>query len=116
LAIQGLSERLPRARISGAMPLSFITAVSAAGMCAILVTTAPRSENTGHSGVNRVSTPKASINEIGAAVDLSTMVRIGLEGLGLEKGRPPGTQTLSNIQVLVAFAERSLVPERTDRL
>jgi hypothetical protein len=39
-----------------------------------------------------------TLNEIGAAVDLSTLVRIGREGLGLEKGRPPDTQALSNIE------------------
>ncbi len=51
LAIQGLSDRLPRGAKSGLAPLAAITAVSAAGMCAMLVTTAPFFDTTGFSGV-----------------------------------------------------------------
>ena len=48
---------------SGATPFSFITAVSATGMSAMLVTTAPLAETTGFAGVKRPSTPKASMNQ-----------------------------------------------------
>ena len=40
-----------------------MTAVRAAGMSAILVTTAPFFETTGVSGVKIASTPKASMNQ-----------------------------------------------------
>src|SRR5208282_2169219 len=63
LAIQGFSRRLPRDGKSGFAPLSFITALSAIGIWAILVTTAPLAETTGVSGVNSPSTPNASMNQ-----------------------------------------------------
>jgi hypothetical protein len=62
LAIHGLSKRLPRGWKSGLTALRFITAVSASGMWAMLVTTAPLVETIGCSGVNIPSTPKASMN------------------------------------------------------
>jgi hypothetical protein len=62
LAIHGLSERLPRGSKSGLTLLSFITAVSADGMCAMLVTTAPLAETIGFSGVKIPSTPKLSMS------------------------------------------------------
>jgi hypothetical protein len=46
-----LSERLPRGAKSDRTLLSFITAVSARGMWAMLTTTAPFADATGFSGV-----------------------------------------------------------------
>ena len=48
---QGLRSIEPSGSKSGSVALARITAVSAAGMWAMLVTTAPRAENTGLSGV-----------------------------------------------------------------
>ena len=47
----GLRVRSPSGGKSRSMPLSFITAVSAAGMWEMLVTTAPAEETMGFSGV-----------------------------------------------------------------
>ena len=60
---QGLSSSVPSGAKSGFAPFSFITAVSAAGMWAMLVTTAPLAENTGFSGVKMPSTPNFSMNQ-----------------------------------------------------
>ena len=71
LAIHGFSVRLPRGAKSGRAPLSAITAVSAAGMWAMLVTTAPSFEATGRSGVKIASTPNASMNQRSLSAALS---------------------------------------------
>ena len=63
LPSHGFSARLPRGAKSGATPFSAITAVSAAGMSAMLVTTAPFVDTTGFSGVKIASTPNASMNQ-----------------------------------------------------
>jgi len=60
---QGLSSIEPSGSKSGSVALARITAVSAAGMWAMLVTTAPFAENTGLSGVYRPSTPNLSMNQ-----------------------------------------------------
>jgi hypothetical protein len=60
---QGLRARLPSGAKSGIVALRAITAVRAAGMWAMFVTTAPRREHTGCSGVKVSSTPNFSINQ-----------------------------------------------------
>ena len=66
-ANQGLSARLPSGSKSGRVAFSRITAVSAAGMWAMLVTTAPRAEKTGLSGVKMPSTPNFAMNHCSLA-------------------------------------------------
>ena len=54
---------MPSGAKSGSVAFARITAVSAAGMWAMLVTTAPFAENTGFSGVKSASTPNFSMNQ-----------------------------------------------------
>ncbi len=76
LAIQGLSVRLPRGAKSGLAPPAAITAVSAAGMWAMLVTTAPFFDTTGFSGVQTASTPNACMNQRSLSSALSPLPAI----------------------------------------
>ncbi len=58
---------------SGSRPFSAITAVIAAGMSAMLVTTAPRVEQIGFPAVKMPSTPNLSMNQRSLAAALSPL-------------------------------------------
>ena len=60
---QAFSSIVPSGAKSGLTPLAAITAVSAAGMSAMLTTTAPLAEHTGRSGVYSASTPNFCMNQ-----------------------------------------------------
>ena len=95
---------------SGSMPFSAMTLVSACGMWAMLVTTAPLAEQTGSRGENTPSTPNISMNQrflrggVVAGAGHGTGMADGAGELGLPAADDAGDDRLFRLQAQLVVA------------